>query len=232
MSRVARKRLAMVARSRGFTLLEILLAVSLLAVTATITFMTFAAATTAWQRGTALVDRLHHGDFVMHQLVLALRSAYFKQLGLHGFQHVSSGSGAGSADEISWVKLGGALIGREQDFAETPHRVRFFMGRDREGNEGVAFTGWRLAGLDDDFDPDALEPIILSRRVMGFSCRTAWEYNAEGEIDWLDEWEHTNRVPVLVEITLYLEPVVEGDPPLEMKRIAPIRAAEASWKDR
>jgi prepilin-type N-terminal cleavage/methylation domain-containing protein len=215
---------------RGFTLLEILLAVALMAVTATITFMTFNAATTAWQRGTSMVDRLHHGDYVMQQVLVALRSAYFKQEGLHGFQHTSGGLGSSASDEISWVKLGGALVGREQDYVETPHRVRLFMGRDDNGREGIAFTGWRLAGQEDDFDPDALPPVVLSERVVGFACRTAWEFDAAGEIDWLDEWERTNNVPALVEVTLYLQPVSQGEPPLEMRRVAQIRLGEAEWR--
>lgn len=217
-------------RENGFTLLELLLAVSLLAFTATVTFMTFSAASTAWQRGTALVDRLHHGDYVMQQLVVALRSTYFKQEGLHGFHHTSSGAGASASDEISWVKLGGALIGREQDFAETPHRVRFFMGRDADGREGIAITGWRLAGQADDFDPDSLSPVVLSERVVGFDCRAAWEFDVAGDIDWLDEWERTNTVPALVEVTLYLEPIMQGGEPLEMRRVAQIQAAEAEWR--
>ena len=215
---------------RGFTLLEVLLAVSLLAVTATITFMTFSAASTAWQRGTAMVDRLHHGDYVMQQLMVALRSAYFMQEGLHGFQHTSSGTGTSGSDEISWVKLGGSLIGREQDYAETPHRVRVFIGRDSSGREGIAFTGWRLAGQEDDFDPDTLPPVILSERVVGFSCRAAWEFDSSGEIDWMDEWERTNQVPGIVEVTLYLEPVVAGEPPLEMRRVATLPRGVSNWR--
>lgn len=214
---------------RGFTLLEILLAVSLLAVTATITFMTFSAATTAWQRGTALVDRLHHGDFVMHQLMLGLRSAYYTRQE-HGFYQINTGSGENAEDEISWVKLGGALVGHEERFAETPHRVRFFVGSTADGETGAMMASWRLAGQMEDFDPDAVETKLLSPRVVGFSCRTAWEYDDQDEIAWLDEWEETNRVPVLVEVTLFLEPIEEGDKPLEMKRIAPIRAAVQSWR--
>ncbi len=216
-------------KNPGFTLLELLLAVALLSVAATVTFMTFSAASTAWQRGTAMVDRLHHGDYVMQQLMVALRSAYFTQEGQHGFHHTSSGTGDTATDEISWVKLGGALIGREQDYAETPHRVRVFMGRDDSGREGIAFTGWRLAGQEDDFDPDTLSPVVLSERVVGFSCRAAWELDVAEEIDWLDEWERTNNVPGLVEVTLYLEPVSRGDPPMEMRRVAKLELGETDW---
>ena len=215
-------------KNPGFTLLELLLSVALLAIAATVTFMTFSAASTAWQRGSAMVDRLHHGDYVMQQLMVALRSAYFTQEGEHGFWHESTGTGSSATDEISWVKLGGALIGREQDYVETPHRVRVFMGRDESGREGIAFTGWRLAGQEDDFDPDTLPVTVLSERVIGFSCRTAWELDEIGEIDWWDEPDEgrTNRVPGLVEVTLYLEPVTRDDPPMEMRRVAKLELGD------
>jgi len=216
----------------GFTLLEVLLAVTILSVVSTVTFMTFSAATSAWQRGTALVDRLHHGDFVMSQLVMALRSAYYPEGGVrpeYGFQHIDSGDGPGAEDEISWVKLGGALIGGNQAYAGTPHRVRFFLEENESGHRSAAVVSWRLDGQPEDFDPDDLEPVFLSSRVKGFNCRAAWELDANGEIKWEDEWKETNRIPSVVEITLYIDPVADKDPPVEIKRIVGLRVAEVAW---
>jgi len=217
---------------KGFTLLEILLAVTILSIVATVTFMTFSAATSAWQRGSALVDRLHHGDFVMSQLVMALRSAYYPEGGVrgeYGFQHIDSGDGPEAEDEISWVKLGGALIGGSQNYADTPHRVRFFLDDNENGNRSAAVVSWRLDGQPDDFDPDELPPVFLSSRVKGFNCRTAFRLDANGKIEWEDESEDTNSIPAWVEITLYIEPVVEKDPPVELKRIVGLRVAEVAW---
>jgi len=218
----------------GFTLLEVLLAVTLMALVATVTFMTFSAATTAWQRGTALVDRLHHGDYVINQLVMGLRSAYYPSgrgdVPAYGFWWVDNGDGPEAEDEISWVKLGGALVGRDQAYAESPHRVRFLLADDADNRRSAAVVSWRIDGQPEDFEPDTLEPVFLSSRVVGFNCRIAWEMNPEGEIDWLDEWKETNRIPTIVEVTLYIEPVVDGAPPVELKRIVVIRVAEQLWK--
>lgn len=217
----------------GFTLLEMLLAVTILSVVATVTFMTFSAATSAWQRGSALVDRIHHGDFVINQLMMALRSAYYPDgqgvLPAYGFWHKNDGSGPYASDEISWVKLGGALVGSDQLYAESPHRVRFFLTRDRQGRRAAAVVSWRIDGQPDDFDPDRLEPVFLSTRVQGFSCRAAWTLTRDGEIDWHDEWPETNRIPSAVEITLYIDPVMPDMPPVELKRIVGLRTAEIAW---
>lgn len=219
--------------STGFTLLEVLLAVTIMSVVATVTFMTFSAATSAWQRGTALVDRLHHGDYVMNQLVMALRSAYYPEgqgdQPAYGFQNINNGEGPEAEDEISWVKLGGALVGRDLPYAGSPHRVRFFLARDEEGRQSAAVVSWRIDGQPEDFDPETLTPTFLSNRVKGFNCRTAWTLDKDGEVDWLDEWVETNRIPSMVELTLYIEPVGKGDPPVELKRIVGIRTAEVVW---
>ncbi len=219
-------------REEGFTLLEVLLAVTILSIVSTVTFMTFSAATSAWQRGTELVDRLHHGDFVMSQLLMALRSAYYPEgdvRGEYGFLHTDSGDGPEARDEISWVKLGGALIGGDQAYAGTPHRVRFFLDDNENGDRAAAVVSWRLEGQTDDFDPDDLSPVFLSSRVKGFNCRAAWELDDQGEIKWEDEWTETNRIPPIVEITLYIDPVVANDPPVELKRIVGLRVAEVAW---
>jgi prepilin-type N-terminal cleavage/methylation domain-containing protein len=219
--------------SQGFTLLEILLAVSIMAIVSTVTFMTFSAATTAWQRGTALVDSLHHGDFVIQQLVMGLRSAYYPEAGgdaEYGFVHEDNGDDASAEDTISWVKLGGALIGRNSKFAETPHRVEFFLEDDEDGDRAAAVKAWRLQGQLEDFDPDEVEPVFLSKRVVGLNCRMAWMLDEDGKIDWLDEWEETNKIPTVVEVTLYVTPPEEGGDPIEMKRIVGLRVGALAWK--
>ncbi len=218
--------------SAGFTLLEVLLSVTILSLVSTVTFMTFSAATSAWQRGVTLCDRLHHGDFVVNQLVMGLRSAYYREGGEQpdcGFQHTNNGDGPEATDEISWVKLGGALVGRDQSYAGSPHRVRFFLADDEEGRRSAAVTSWQINGQPDDFDPDSLDPVFLSSRVKGFNCRAAYELDGNGKINWLDEWIETNKIPSMVEITLYIQPIKDGEPPVELKRVLGLRVAEVIW---
>jgi len=208
----------------GFTLLELMLAVSILAVVTGVTYMSFSIVINAWKRGMVLSDDLHHGDFVMEQLVSGLRSAYYKDM-RHGFHHEDTGDDPYSSDIVSWTKLGGGLLGKDYQFAESPHRVKFSVEEDDGGQKLVTVRAWRAHGQLDDFDPDELEPVFLSRRVTGFNCRLR-DPEAEGEdsdeIRWLDEWEDTNKVPATVEITLYLEPLGKNEDPVEIKRIVTI----------
>ena len=99
-------------RRHGFTLLELLLAVSILSVVSVVTYMTFSTVIQAWRRGSAMTEEMHHGDFVIEQIVMALRSAYYPETDVaptaYGFWHVDNGDGEEDADEISWVKIGSA----------------------------------------------------------------------------------------------------------------------------
>ena len=195
--------------------------------------MTFSTVITAWQKGTRLMEDLHHGDFVVEQLVMGLRSAYFPDVKggnyRYGFQMEDGVDGSYGGDRISWVKLGRALVGDDWPFADTPHRVVFRVTEDDEGRPAASVRAWRLHGQPEEFDPDSLEPIILSRKVVGFDCRCAHRL-VDGEIEWLDEWSQSNRVPTIVEVTLYLEAVEEGGEPQALRRAMGLPAAAMSWQ--
>jgi prepilin-type N-terminal cleavage/methylation domain-containing protein len=224
-------------RPRGFTLLEVLVAVAILAVITGITLMAFQVVSSAWRRGMLLSDSLHHGDFVMDQLVLALRSAYVPDSAVgqdkYGFSIEDNGESEQAGDVVSWVKLGAALVEGDRlgvQNPEAPHRVEFFVGEDENGESAAAVRAWSLLGQPEDFDPEDVEPQFIARGITGFNCRMQDpEADAEEEIEWIDEWEDTNRLPYSVEVTLWMEPVEAGDDPVELKRVVQIPLAPLSW---
>jgi hypothetical protein len=55
------------------------------------------------------------------------------------------------------------------------------------------------------------------------------EADMEDEIEWIDEWEDTNRLPYSVEVTLWMDPVEEDDDPIELKRVVQVPLAPLSW---
>ena len=222
----------------GFTLVELLIAVAILLLVTSVTYAIFAAVTKAWQRGMALSEDLHHGDFVIEQLCMGLRSAVYRDRN-DGFWLTDDGHDAQSSDAISWVKTGPALVGEEADVAKSIHRVRFVVRKNEANHKpGASVTAWGGEYLQpEDFDPSELEPVFLSSRITGFNCRVATNV-ANSEIDWQETWEDdlggglnlTNRLPQYVEITLYLDPLREGEEPVVVKRCVEIPIAPASWK--
>jgi prepilin-type N-terminal cleavage/methylation domain-containing protein len=229
-------------RRAGLTLIELLLAVGLLAVVSTVAFLCYDSAVRAWRAGTELSNSLHQGDYVLEQLVMGLRSAYWRAPA-HGFQLYDDGaSGAAARDAISWVKFGSALIGAETPYAGMPHAVEVAVRDVPDGRggtrSGLTVRSWRLDLQKEDFKPDQdVPPVLLSTRVVGFNCRVLDPNqpppvaDQKPELKWTDEWtgSNTNHLPYAVELTLYVQPPEEGQEPVEIKRIVRIPMAERSW---
>ncbi len=224
----------------GLTLIEILLAVGLMAIVISIAFASFAVALNAWRSGTRLADRLTHADHVIEHLVMGLRSAYYADTGKvesrYGFVHSRDSFGALPRDRISWVKLGGALIGDAEVMAGTPHRVEVAVDpvSDHPDERGIAVRAWRIDAQADEFEPDSIKWMFLTPHVVGFQCRVNDPDLEPDDIQWLDEWpeEHTNRLPRVVELTLFISPAREGGEPFPVRRIVEIPLSDLAWNPR
>lgn len=202
----------------GFTLLELMVAMVLLVTAMTMIVGTFTAVLGAWRRGNEMLEDLHHGDFVMDQLVSGLRSAaYFETSpGKYGFRLDDRESGDYPNDMISWVTSGTAFMPRNDPLTKGLHRLVVTVENNDDGDAAVAIRAYpHLAEDVEDDDPD---PWFVSTEVKGLDCRV---YNLEDE-DWEDEWELTNSIPRLVEITLFMDPIEEYGDPVELKRVVEI----------
>lgn len=204
----------------------------------TAAFSLLATVSKAWQRGTELSKDLHAGDFVIEQLVGALRAARYRGP-QDGLILEKKGSGASSEDSLSWVKEGPELVGSDSYMAKTFHHIRFFVGNDGKGNRGAFYTAWGDEYLQpEDFDPDQLEPQLLSDRVVGLVIQVATNDFENETIEWLDKWEGrfpgggdlTNHLPRFVQVTLLLKPLEEGEPPIEMRRLVDIPIARQGMR--
>ena len=220
-------------RSAAFTLIEVLVALAVMTLVAAGAFSLLAAVSKAWQRGTELSKDLHAGDFVIEQVVGALRAARYRDI-YDGLILKKSGNGVNAEDSITWVKEGTDLVGADSNMGKSFHHIRFFIGRDKKGNRGAVYTAWGDEYLQpDDFDPEEIPPEILSDRVVGLNVRVATNDFEHDTIEWMDKWEGrsqtgddlTNHLPRFVEVTLYLKPLEEDGKPIEMRRLVDIPIA-------
>ena len=219
----------------GFTLLEMLVAIGIMAALFGIAYTSFNTVTRAWRKGNELSEDLTHGDYVMEQLVWGLRSAYYPDVEGdapdYGFLLEDGGDGASSSDTISWVKIGHSMTRGSNPEAQGPHRVEFLV----ESYVGAMARHWRLYGKDEEFDHKVdIEPETLSQRVTGFNCRISTNLTDEGW-EWMDEWEEedgTNHLPLAVEVTLYMQPDDLGDPVLTYQRSVEIPVGPLSWQEK
>lgn len=250
----------------GFTLIEMLVAVTLLAAAMVISFTTFYSVSRAWQQGVLMADNLDRGAFAMEQLAGGLRSAFFPPAqaassaaetssaastnaaqtndadttpavtpapgGGYGFALEDNGSESDARDTISWVKTGTTLLPLDSPLSKGLHRVRVSVEEDEDGESSLAVRAWRPYGNPIDFDPLALPPHFVAGKVVGLECRVAHEIK-DKEWNWLNVWENeaTNCLPLVVELTLYLEPVEKEGAPVELRRTVQIPVAPLSWSN-
>lgn len=208
-------------RASGFTLLELLVAMTILVIAMAVIWQTFSSTIGAWRRGGELLDELRHGDFVMEQLVSALRSAAFFESapGKYGFTLKNSDKNY-PADKLSWVTASSAFMQPDSPLMNSLHRIVFSIEDGPDGDLAVAIRAYpQLA----DMEEDDVDPWFVSSEVKGINCRV---YDLEADSpDWENDWEDTNSIPSLMEITLYMDPLEKYGDPITIQRIVEIPVA-------
>ena len=227
---------------RGFTMIELMMAVMILSVMMVITFFTFNTVVRNWQKSMELVDKIQYADYALTQVVSGLRSAYYptdgKQSEDFGFQLYDGGDKEDATDTIVWTKLGTAIIGNSSTLSETPHRVKLYVEKETRDSPGGLMVQATPDLLTDDQKEDMkdekiFEPYLLVQGVRGFNCRVADKdkpFNDDGSWNWQDEWNESNSLPRAVELTFYLEPVEERGEPESVLRIVEIPLWDISQK--
>ena len=186
---------------RGFTMLEIMLAVMILSIMTIVSMWTFRTIVRNWRLATEMADNMQRVDYALAQVTSALRSAYFpldgKATEADGFMLLDGNpdNDPEESDTICWTKLGQAIVGRNSRFGASPHRVKLYVHteKDREERGTTAYQRNKLGkkappeeyglvadvnGEDkfrpDDYDEeedDDTEYYTLGPNVQGFNCR-------------------------------------------------------------
>ncbi len=235
-------------RNSAFTLLEMILSVSVLAVVTLVSFYCFNVAVRSWIAGTEYINGITHADYILEQVSMGLRSAYYPDTGrtegAYGMRLEDDGDDASARDMLTWVKLGSALVGEDATYADSPHRVEIAIRDDTSADDaypdgGFAVRAWRVDLQPDDFDPSDLPFTALSPLVRGLNFRMLdpdqEEDDLTGDLNWLDAWDtdaQTNRLPRAIEVTLYLDGPEADSDPIPVRRVVSIPLAELSWNPR
>lgn len=180
---------------RGFTMLELLMAVMLLGMMSVVSIVTYRAVTNGWRVSREYMDTLERTDYALDQLVSGLRCAYYPHTGEqsydYGFLLTDQGDGDSprESDIIEWTKKGPALIGGSAS-GDATHRiqVRVLEEGDSSWGERIEKTGLyaRVKPMakvmpestsstrDDEFtfaNDELYRPILIAKGVDGFNCR-------------------------------------------------------------
>jgi prepilin-type N-terminal cleavage/methylation domain-containing protein len=202
----------------GFTLLEVMIAIVILAIAMAIAFQTFSAVTRAWSSARALMDKVHHGDFVLGQLSSALRSMAFFDTAPEKYAFRIENDAIGEGEhKISWVTGSSAFIPPGEASAHGLHRIEVGGGTDEDGVDGLVVTVWPYLADEEKVEKKSW---FVSENVKGLSCKVYDMH--DGEEGWKDTWEYSNAIPGLIEITLYTTATEEYGDPVEFRQIIEI----------
>ena len=220
---------------RGFTMIEMLLAIMILAIMTIVSTMVFHTVVRNWTLATDMADNMQRVDYVTAQVVYALRSAYFPTSGettnADGFSLIdgNENNDPEESDAISWTKLGPAIVGRNSRFARSPHRVTLFVRSERDADEEhPAGLIAQVIGEDkfrpEDFDEEDEKNwdwFLLGSQVQGFNCRVLDkdEPFRSGMANWQDTWDTSNCIPRRVQLTFWMKPIAEDKDPYPIVRV-------------
>ncbi|NLB65691.1 MAG: prepilin-type N-terminal cleavage/methylation domain-containing protein [Lentisphaerae bacterium] len=205
----------------GFTFIELILALAIFSLVATMSGGIFWSITKAWNRGGEMLEQLQYGDFAMEQLVTALRGAAWfpsKPEAFGFWLDPIGGASRGAANEISWVTSGTAFLPPDSPFQHGLHRISVTV----EGggaNRGLVVRAW--PHLTEEVKPGSIESWVAAPEVEGFSCE--W-YDFEDD-NWSQDWEFTNSLPKLLRVTLTMRKRKDFNENLEIQRLVELEVA-------
>lgn len=216
-------------RQNGFTLIELLLSLAIFTLVMAMAGGAFWGILQSWRRGGEMLEQLHYGEYVMEQMVSALRSAAWFPSKPEAFGFLlddNGGTSEAAANEITWTTSGTAFLPTDSPYRNGLHRLSVTVEGSGEAR-GLMVRAW--PHLVEEVDPNQVEAYKITQEVRGFSCE--W-YDFEGE-DWSQEWEETNSLPKLVRITLNMKPRENQKERFQLQRIVELEVApELPGKER
>jgi general secretion pathway protein J len=188
-------------RARGFTLLEVMLAIVLLALLLAGTWGAIRTAVHGMHSGEIAIDRTNRlrvaEEFVRRQISRILPLAYGKDDST-GMNYVFEGSG----EFMRFVAPMPGYLSKGGPYVQTLRLVG-----SRGGGKELVFADSMLNGFDLDGDhPVTNEPVVLLDQIQDgkFEYRTL---DDQGQLtDWSDQWDDPSITPVMVRIAITMRP--------------------------
>jgi len=190
---------------RGFTLLEVLLAMTILSVMGLMVFGSFRSLVDTTVTAEKALDELHMTDSVVRQITESLRSAVFFDSDPRRYTFLyEKGTGTPPEDTLSWVTRSKAFLPPEYPTREGLNRLELSV-QNIDGEQGLVARAYSSLLDAESDEAEDVEPWLVSKRVKGLEV---FFYDI-GEEDWVEDWERDNQLPTHLVLTLY----IQGDEP-------------------
>ncbi|MEO8010836.1 MAG: prepilin-type N-terminal cleavage/methylation domain-containing protein [Dokdonella sp.] len=211
-------------RARGFTLIEVMLAILLLAVLLAAAYGGIRSAVRAMSSGEALIDRVNRvrvaQEFIRHQISRTLPLPFGQDEGT-GTNFLFQGED----DLIRWVAPMPGYLSRGGSYVQTLE-----LTNTRNGKQ-LLFGHTMLNGFDLNKlrQEDMAEPVVLMDQIESgrFEYR---KLDEEGKLeDWSDDWGDPSLTPVMVRIELTMRPeALVGWPVMQIPLLLDVGSARMS----
>jgi prepilin-type N-terminal cleavage/methylation domain-containing protein len=203
----------------GFTLMEVLLAVTILSLVMTVVYSTWHTAFAAWKRGQDTMETFQRQRVVMETLAELVKSIVFYGSQSELYQIIGEHQ-PGLGDSISFVTASDVSLPPGDTLAAGMRRVKLFMARDQSGAPVLAISNQpALEPEETDYTPAAH---VLSTEVSGFFVR----YRDPRDGVWREKWAEPTVVPAAVEFTLVFGHERGRVPPVVVTRAIEIPMAQ------
>lgn len=205
------------ARARGFTLLEVMVSLAILAMVSTLVYGAFDGMTKTKNALQRLDDRHHQGRVALSRLARDLSAAY---LTLHTgpptsqFPRVSAfiGKNGGPTDRIDFVAFSHLRVDRDSHQSDQAE-IGYFTSRDPSVPDKLDLARRESSLLDDKPDKGGVVNVICED-IVSFDVQYLDPLSGE----WADHWDSTQaaenvgRLPSYAKVSLVLRGGAGGEP--------------------
>jgi prepilin-type N-terminal cleavage/methylation domain-containing protein len=189
---------------RGFTLIEIMVAIFVFSIVMAAIYSTWAAIMKATQVAHDVAAQAQRQRVTLHTIEDSL-------MGIQSFQaspqYYSFIVENGSSPELSFTAQLPEVFPRNGKFLNpntgrdfTLRRLTFTLQSDKNGSKDLVLRQTPvLMDMDDD---EKAYPLVLAKNVRKFSV-LCWGTNVQtGDLEWSDEWDDTNAIPDMLRVSL------------------------------
>lgn len=221
---------------RGMTLIEVMLAVGILAAVMAAGWGSYIAATTNQQRMQEINDRLHGVEQAVNRIVRDMSTAFITAHGDDDSQtEIRYQTGFwGTSDRVDFTSMGYVRMFRNEKVGDQSE-ISYYLKdmRNSDGDLATYLVRREQAPINDDFTRGGTILPLLDH-VLSFKLSYWDDAKAELTISddgWVDEWdtEHTdykNRLPSRVKIEIEIEDPLGSDKPMLISTQAQIHLTE------
>lgn len=204
----------------GFTLVEVLLAVTILSLVIVGVYGIWSASLKAWKRGGEATEVFQRQRVVMETLAeLAQSAVYFAAT--PDLYAIIGAKNPGLGDSVSFVTASDAFLppGEANDIGM--RRVIISMEQDEYRRTYLAIVNQPALSVKDGSTKD-LQAHVVSMDVSSFLVR----YLDPRDGDWYDKWEEPNLIPSAMEFTVTFGKPGDQLPPVTVTRAVDLPVAD------